>query len=56
MMKSATTWFFILSGLCILGPYLLGVRPRTRREWTCLVIAVAFIAWVLPFMVSLRSR
>ena len=55
-MRSAGTWFSILAGVCMVGPYLLGVRPRTRRDWVCLALTLAFLAWVLPLMVSVRSR
>ena len=54
-MKSAGTWFLVLVGVCVAGPYLLGVRPRTQRQWLYLAIAIAFLTWVLPFMASLRS-
>ena len=55
-MNSASTWFLALAGVCIAGPYLLGVRPKTPRQWLYVAIAIAFLAWVLPLMVSLRSR
>ena len=55
-MHLAGTWFLILAGVCIVGPYVLGVRPRTRRDWVYLALTIAFLAWVLPLMVSLRSR
>jgi hypothetical protein len=55
-MRSAGTWFVILAGACVAGPYLLGVRPTTRRHWSYLAITIAFLAWVLPLMASLRSR
>lgn len=55
-MRSATAWFLILAVACILGPYVLGVRPRTRRDWVSLAIMLAFLAWILPLMISLRSR
>ncbi len=55
-MKSAGTWFLILTAVCIGAPYLLGVPPRTRRHWAYLAITIAFLAWVLPLMGSLRSR
>jgi hypothetical protein len=55
-MNSAATWFLVLAGVCVAGPYLLGVRPKTRRQWQYLALTVGFLAWVLPFMASLRSR
>ena len=55
-MKSAGSWFLLLTVVCIVGPYVLGVRPRTRRHWIALAVTIAFLAWVLLFMGSLRSR
>jgi hypothetical protein len=55
-MRSAATWFLILAGVCIAGPYLLGVRPRTARERQYVALTIAFLAWVLLLMAALRSR
>jgi hypothetical protein len=55
-MRSAAAWFFLLAGLCIFGPYLLGVPPKTRRDRVYLAITIAFLVWILPLMISLRSR
>ena len=55
-MKSAGTWFLILTAVSLAGPYFLGVPPRTRRQWLYLALTIAFLAWILPLMVSLRSR
>ena len=55
-MRSATTWFALLAGLCLVGPYVLGVRPRSRRDWVYIALTLAFLAWLLPLMISLRSR
>ncbi|HEX2339537.1 MAG TPA: hypothetical protein VHI98_03575 [Vicinamibacterales bacterium] len=55
-MKSHTTWFLILAALCIAGPYVLGVRPKARREWLLVAVTLAFLAWLLALMVPLRSR
>ena len=53
---SANAWFVILSGTCLLAPYVLGVPPKTRRHWRYIALTIAFVAWILPLMVSLRSR
>jgi len=45
----------MLAICCVAAPYLLGVRPRSAREWLYVAITLAFLAWVLPLMVSLRS-
>jgi hypothetical protein len=55
-MNSAGTWFGVLLAVCVLAPYLLGVRPRTKRDWVYLALTIAFLAWLLPLMVSVRSR
>lgn len=56
MLRSAAAWFVILAAVCIVGPYLFGVRPRTRRQWTLVALTIALLAWLLPLMASLRSR
>ncbi|HKB13630.1 MAG TPA: hypothetical protein VKD69_23345 [Vicinamibacterales bacterium] len=53
---TAVAVFAVLSSICMAGPYALGVRPKTRGQWLSLAITIAFLAWVLPLMVSLRSR
>jgi hypothetical protein len=55
MIKSAGFWFLLLLAVCIAGPYALGVRPTTHRQWTYVAITIAFVAWIL-FIVPLRSR
>jgi hypothetical protein len=55
-MRSPSTWFFLLAGVCLVGPYVLGVRPKTRRDRLYLALTIAFLAWVLLMMISLRSR
>jgi hypothetical protein len=52
--RSAGLWFLVLAGICIAGPYVFGLRPKTRRQWVYIAVAIAFLAWVLPLMVSLR--
>ena len=54
-MRSAATWFFLLTGVCVVAPYVLGVQPKTRRDRVCLALTIAFLAWILPLMISLRS-
>ena len=34
----------------------LGIAPRTRREWMYIAIVIGLLAWLLPFMAPLRSR
>jgi hypothetical protein len=40
----------------MVGPYVLGVRPKTRRDRVYLAVTIAFLVWMLPLMISLRSR
>ena len=56
VLKSPDTWFVILTAACLVGPYLLGVPPRARRQWVYIAITIAFIAWILPLMAALRSQ
>ncbi len=49
-------WFLALVAACIAGPYLLRVPPRTRRHWAAVCVTLAFLAWVLLFLASVRSR
>jgi hypothetical protein len=56
MMRSPITWFVLLASVCLAGPYLLGTRPRSRRDWTYIALTLAFLAWLLPLMIAVRSR
>jgi len=55
-MDAAAASFVALAAVSLAGPYVLGIPPRTRRQWVCLVLTLAFLAWLLPLMASLRSR
>jgi hypothetical protein len=55
-MSSANTWFLVLAGICMAGPYALGLRPRTARERFYVALTVGFLAWILLLMAGLRSR
>jgi len=55
-MDAAAASFLVLVAVSLAGPYVLGVAPRTRRQWLCLALTLAFLAWLLPLMASLRSR
>jgi hypothetical protein len=56
LLKSSTFWFVVLALTSVVGPYALRVSPRTRRQWLYIAITLALLAWLLPLMVSLRSR
>jgi hypothetical protein len=51
---NAESWFLIVLTLCVVGPYLLGVRPKSRRDWLLIAVTLAFVLWVLPMVVRLR--
>jgi hypothetical protein len=53
-MTQATRWFLVIAVVAIAAVYLFGIKPRTRRQWLSVAIALAFLAWILPLMVSLR--
>ena len=53
-MKDPITWFVILVATCIAGPYVFHVRPVTTRQRMLIALTIAFLAWILPMMVSLR--
>ena len=55
IISPAIAWFFILVFICIAGPYMLDVRPRTQRQWRYIAVTIALLAWLLPLMVSLLS-
>lgn len=46
-MTPAAWWFVGLLAICVLLPYLLGVRPRRPRDRRQVLIAVAFLMWLL---------
>ena len=53
--RSATIgWFVVLLLGTIVAIYAWRVRPTTRRQWIYVAIVIAFLAWILPFMVALR--
>jgi hypothetical protein len=41
-MRSAGTWFLVLATVCLVAPYVRGVRPKTRRHWVYLAQTFAF--------------
>jgi len=55
-MSTAGRWFLVIAGATVAAAYLLGVNPRTRRQWIYVAVTLAFLAWILPLMISLRSR
>jgi hypothetical protein len=44
-----------LTSLVVLAPYVVGVRPRSRREWQWIVLTLAFLFWMLGGFRGLRS-
>jgi hypothetical protein len=56
MIRTPLAWFVLLAGICLMGPYVFGVRPRTRRDWVSVTLTLAFLTWLLVGFASLRSR
>jgi hypothetical protein len=56
MFRTPTFWVAVLLIVCVVAPYLLGVPPRSRRDWMLLVATVAFLAWLLVGLTSLRAE
>jgi len=54
-MTPATRWFIVISAAAIAAPYVFGVTPRSRRHWFYVAVTLGFLAWILPFMASLRA-
>ena len=55
MLKQPGTWFLLLAAAVFLGPYVLGIRPRTRRERRAVAVTLAFLAWILLLTSPVRS-
>jgi hypothetical protein len=55
VMRTPLFWYLFLVLVCIVGPYLLGVRPVTRAHWAMLTVAIVFLTWLLVGLVSVRS-
>lgn len=54
-MKSHFVWFVGLLIVCVAGPHLFHVEPKTRRQWQYIAVTIAFLAWLLALMAPLRS-
>jgi hypothetical protein len=53
---STFAWFAVLLAVCVIGIYAFHLRPRTRRGWLLVALAIAFLAWLLPFMATVRAQ
>ena len=56
MMGYAGALFILLAAVCLIAPRVLGGGPPTARQRIYVAITIGFLAWMLPFMASLRSR
>ena len=54
-MRTPLSWFIFLVVVCVVAPYVAGVRPRYRRDWILLAITIAFLAWLLAGFASVRA-
>jgi len=48
-------WFLLPIAVLVLGPYTLGVPPRSARDWRAITITAIFVGMMLS-VTSLRSR
>jgi hypothetical protein len=46
-MRSPWFWYVLLVIVCIVGPYVLGIPPRGRRDWAVMTAALGFLTWLL---------
>jgi glycerol uptake facilitator-like aquaporin len=53
--RDPRTLFLVLLGACVVATYVLHVRPKARRQWLLVALTIAFLAWLLPLMVTVRS-
>jgi hypothetical protein len=56
MIRTLLFWYVLLLTTCVVGPYVLGVRPRRERDWRLLTAVIAFLTWLLVGFAFLRSR
>jgi hypothetical protein len=54
-MRTPLAWCIFLVACCMLAPYLLGVRPKTRRDWILITAAITFLTWLLGGLTSVRA-
>jgi hypothetical protein len=54
-MRSPFSSYVLLVSICIVGPYLFGVRPRARRDWLWLTLTIGFLTWLLAGFGFVRS-
>ncbi|HYX80820.1 MAG TPA: hypothetical protein VE714_00410, partial [Gemmatimonadales bacterium] len=55
-MRTPWSWYVLLVGVCIVAPYLLGMRPRRRRDWILLTLTIGFLTWLLAGYTFVRSH
>jgi hypothetical protein len=55
-MRTPWTWYAVLVAVCIVGPYLLGVRPRRRSDWILLTATIGFLTWLLGGYAFVRAE
>jgi hypothetical protein len=54
-MRTPFSWYVFLLLVVAVVPYLLGVRPRSQREWRYVLVAIVFLTWLLLGLAPLRS-
>jgi hypothetical protein len=54
-MRTPLACYVLLLLMTTVGPYVLGVRPRSARQWRYVSATVAFLTWLLLGIAALRS-
>jgi hypothetical protein len=53
--RTPLEWYVVLLAVCIVAPYVLRVRPKSRRDWIALTITIAFLTWLLAGFAFVRA-
>jgi hypothetical protein len=54
-MRTPLDWCILLVACCMVAPYLLGIGPKTRRDWLLVTAAITFLTWLLGGFASVRA-
>jgi hypothetical protein len=54
-MRMLASLYVLLVAVCIVVPYLAGIRPRTRTHWRYLAITIGFLSWLLLGLAVARA-
>ena len=54
-MRTPLFWYVLLVVICMIAPYVLGVRPVSRSDWVYLRTAIGFLTWLLIGVTVVRA-